>query len=46
MKTGAPVISGLDLLIAQGIEQIKLFSGMDFDEHELSTYLKKELTSK
>ena len=46
MKTGAPVISGLDLLIAQGIEQIKLFSGMDFDEHELSIYLKQELTSK
>lgn len=43
-NTGSAVISGLDLLIAQGIEQIKLFSGMDFDAQELSTFLKRELT--
>jgi len=43
-KTGSAVISGLDLLIAQGIEQIKLFSGIDFDAQELSTFLKRELT--
>ena len=45
-KTGSAVISGLDLLIAQGIEQIKLFSGIDFDAQELSTFLKRELSVK
>jgi len=45
-KTGSSVISGLDLLIAQGIEQIRLFSGLDIDGEELSTFLKHELTPK
>ena len=45
-KTGSAVLSGLDLLIAQGIEQIKLFSGIDFDAQELSTFLKRELSVK
>lgn len=45
-RTGSAVISGLDLLIAQGIEQIKLFSGIDFDAQELSTFLKRELSVK
>jgi shikimate dehydrogenase len=45
-NTGSPVISGLDLLIAQGIEQIKLFSGIDFDSQDLSTFLKRELSVK
>jgi len=44
--TGSAVISGLDLLIAQGIEQIRLFSRLDIDGEELSTFLKGELTSK
>jgi shikimate dehydrogenase len=45
-NSGSTVISGLDLLIAQGIEQIKLFSGIDFDQQELSVFLKRELTAK
>ena len=45
-NSGSTVISGLDLLIAQGIEQIKLFSGIDFDQQELSAFLKRELASK
>lgn len=45
-KTGSAVLSGLDLLIAQGIEQIKLFSGIDFDSQDLSTFLKRELSVK
>jgi shikimate dehydrogenase len=45
-KTGSAVLSGLDLLIAQGIEQIKLFSGIDFDAQDLSTFLKRELSVK
>ena len=45
-RTGSAVISGLDLLIAQGIGQIKLFSGIDFDAQELSTFLKRELSVK
>ena len=42
-ETESAVISGLDLLIAQGIEQIRLFSGIDFDKYELSSFLKREL---
>ncbi|KGA17004.1 hypothetical protein GM50_12940 [freshwater metagenome] len=42
-KTGAPVLSGLDLLIAQGIEQIRLFTGIDIDVEELSAHLKSDL---
>jgi len=45
-NSGSTVISGLDLLIAQGIEQIKLFSGIDFDQQELSAFLQRELASK
>ena len=45
-KTGSAVLSGLDLLIAQGIEQIKLFSGIHFDSQDLSTFLKRELSVK
>ena len=44
-KTGSRVLSGLDLLIAQGIEQIRLFTGMDIDGQELTTFLKRELTT-
>ena len=44
-QTGAVVISGLDLLIAQGVEQIKLFTGIDIDVHELSSFLKHDLNS-
>ena len=46
VKTGSAVLSGLDLLIAQGIEQIKLFSGIHFDSQDLSTFLKRELSVK
>jgi len=42
-KTGAPVLSGLDLLIAQGIEQIRLFTGIDIDVEGLSAHLKRDL---
>jgi shikimate dehydrogenase len=42
-KTGAPVLSGLDLLIAQGIEQIRLFTGIDIDGEGLSAHLKNDL---
>ena len=45
-KSGSSVISGLDLLIAQGIEQIRLFTGMDIETRELSAFLKLELSSK
>jgi shikimate 5-dehydrogenase len=31
------------LLIAQGIEQIKLFTGLDIDVEELSAHLKSDL---
>ncbi|MEY4901285.1 MAG: hypothetical protein RLZZ190_12 [Actinomycetota bacterium] len=44
-NSGSPVISGLDLLIAQGIEQIRLFTGIDIDRQEISTFLKRELKS-
>ncbi len=44
-KTGSPVISGLDLLIAQGIEQIRLFTDVDLDAEVLSSFLKQELTA-
>jgi shikimate dehydrogenase len=44
-NAGSPVISGLDLLIAQGIEQIRLFTGIDIDREELSTFLKRELSA-
>lgn len=42
-KTGAPVLSGLELLIAQGIEQIRLFTGIDIDREALSAHLKNDL---
>jgi shikimate dehydrogenase len=45
MKTESPVISGLDLLIAQGIEQIRLFTGVKFDNEVLSKVLREELTA-
>jgi shikimate dehydrogenase len=44
LKTDSPVISGLDLLVAQGIEQIRLFSGLEFDADALSSILKEELS--
>lgn len=44
-NTGSAVISGLDLLIAQGIEQIRLFTDIDIDREELSAFLKRELSA-
>jgi shikimate dehydrogenase len=42
---GAFVISGLDLLIAQGVEQIRLFTGVDIDTQDFIAFLKRDLTS-
>jgi len=44
-KTGSPVISGIDLLIAQGIEQIRLFAGVEVNREVLSDFLKSELAA-
>ena len=40
---GGNVIEGLDLLIAQGIEQIRIFTGAQLPTAELTSYLKSEL---
>jgi len=45
MKGGSPVITGLELLIAQGVEQIRLFSGVEIDAETLSKVLREELTA-
>ncbi|MFZ4123047.1 MAG: shikimate dehydrogenase family protein [Candidatus Planktophila sp.] len=45
MKTQSPVISGLDLLIAQGIEQIRLFTETKIDAEALSKFLREEITA-
>lgn len=40
---GGKVIGGLDLLIAQGVEQIKLFSKSTLPTDELTRYLRQEV---
>jgi shikimate dehydrogenase len=42
-QQGGRVIGGLDLLIAQGVEQIKLFSKMSLPTDELTIFLRQEL---
>jgi shikimate dehydrogenase len=42
-QEGGKVIGGLDLLIAQGVEQIKLFSKSKLSTDELTKYLRQEL---
>ena len=39
---GGKVISGLELLIAQGVEQVKIFTGLDVSTESLTAALKKE----
>lgn len=39
---GGKVIGGLDLLIAQGIEQIKFFTGLEIPTIELTNFLRQE----
>lgn len=40
---GGKVIGGLDLLIAQGVEQIRIFTGEQVPTTELTSYLRSEL---
>ena len=41
---GGRVIGGLELLIAQGIEQIKFFTGADISTSDLSQFLRSEFS--
>ena len=41
-QLGGTVIGGLDLLIAQGVEQIKFFTGEQIPTDELTSFLRKE----
>ena len=41
-QLGGTVIGGLDLLIAQGVEQIKFFTGEQIPTEELTSFLRKE----
>ena len=41
---GGRVMGGLELLIAQGIEQIRFFTGQDVSTSELSQFLRKEFS--
>ena len=43
-KNGGRIIGGLELLIAQGIEQIKFFTGQDVSTSELSKFLRNEFS--
>ena len=43
-EQGGRVIGGLELLIAQGIEQIKFFTGADISTSELSQFLMSEFS--
>jgi shikimate dehydrogenase len=44
-NVGAPVISGLELLLYQGIDQLRLVSAKDFDTEELASTLREKLSS-
>jgi shikimate 5-dehydrogenase len=39
---GGKVIGGVELLIAQGVEQIKFFTGEQIPTDELTSFLRKE----
>jgi shikimate dehydrogenase len=41
-QLGGKVIGGLELLIAQGVEQIKFFTGEQIPTDELTSFLRKE----
>lgn len=41
-QLGGTVIGGLELLIAQGVEQIKFFTGEQIPTEELTSFLRKE----
>jgi len=43
-EQGGRVMGGLELLIAQGIEQIKFFTGADISTSELSQFLRSEFS--
>lgn len=42
---GAPVVSGLELLLYQGIEQLRLVTEKPFDTEELAATLRRKLTT-
>ena len=42
---GAPVISGLELLLYQGIEQLRLVTEKKFDTEELAATLRQKLAT-
>jgi shikimate dehydrogenase len=42
MKSGARIISGLELLISQGIEQIRMFTGSEFSTDDLNRFLRNK----
>ena len=42
---GAPVISGLELLLYQGIDQLRLVSAKEFDTENLALTLREKLSS-
>ena len=44
-NAGAPVISGLELLLYQGIDQLRLVSAKDFDTEEVASTLRAKLSS-
>jgi shikimate dehydrogenase len=43
-ERGGRVMGGLELLIAQGIEQIKFFTGANISTSELSQFLRSEFS--
>lgn len=43
-EQGGRVMGGLELLIAQGIEQVKIFTGADISTSELSQFLRSEFS--
>ena len=43
MSAGSEVISGLDLLCAQALEQIVLMTGEDFDKDEMFSFIRKRV---
>jgi shikimate dehydrogenase len=42
---GAPVVSGLELLLYQGIEQLRLVTDKTFDTEELAATLRQKLAT-
>ena len=44
-NVGVPVIWGLELLLYQGIEQLRLVSGIEFDSEKLASTRREKLSS-